>query len=102
MSFRFSIAPLAALALVSALSLAGCKSSTQQAGQQSGNSPASTTNPSGSAASQTPPPPATVDLPTGSLIRVRLDQDLGSKISTPGQSFTATVAEDVVVNGQTV
>lgn len=98
MSFRFHVASLAALALVSALSLGGCKSSTQQAG----NSPASNTNPSGSAASQAPPPPTTVDLPAGSRIRVRLDQDLGSKISTPGQSFTATVAEDVVVNGQTV
>jgi hypothetical protein len=102
MSFRFSVASLAALALVSALSLAGCKSSTQQAG----NSPAGATNPSGSAASQTPPspaaPPAAIDLPVGTRIRVRLDQDLGSKISTPGQSFTATVAEDVVVNGQTV
>jgi hypothetical protein len=102
MSFRFSVASLAALALVSALSLAGCKSSTQQAG----NSPAGATNPSGSAASQAPPspaaPPAAIDLPVGSRIRVRLDQDLGSKISTPGQSFTATVAEDVVVNGQTV
>jgi hypothetical protein len=102
MSFRFSVASLAALTLVSALSLAGCKSSTQQAG----NSPAGATNPSGSAASQAPPspaaPPAAIDLPAGSRIRVRLDQDLGSKISTPGQSFTATVAEDVVVNGQTV
>jgi hypothetical protein len=101
MSFRFSVASLAALALVSALSLAGCKSSTQQVG----NSPAGATNPSGSAASQAPPPampPAAIDLPAGSRIRVRLDQDLGSKISTPGQSFTATVAEDVIVNGQTV
>jgi len=98
MSFHFRITSLAALALVSALSLGGCKSSTQQAD----NSPASTTNPSGSVASQAPPPPVTVDLPAGSRIRVRLDQDLGSKISTPGQSFSATVAEDVVVNGQTV
>jgi hypothetical protein len=100
MSFRFNFASLAALALVSVLSLGGCKSSTQQAG----NSPSSI-NPSGtpgSAASQAPPPPASVDLPAGARIRVRLDQDLGSKISRPGESFSATVAEDVVVNGQTV
>jgi len=100
MSFRFRVASLAALALVSVLSLGGCKSSIQQAG----NSPSST-NPSGQLganAPQTPPPPATVDLPTGSRIRVRLDQDLGSKISSPGESFSATVVEDVVVNGQTV
>ena len=36
------------------------------------------------------------------MIRVRLDEDLGSKISNPGDNFTATVADDVAVNGQTV
>jgi len=100
MSFRFRVAFLATLALVFVLSLGGCKSSMQQAG----NSPSST-NPSGQLganAPQTPPPPATVDLAPGTRIRVRLDQDLGSKISRPGDSFSATVAEDVVVNGQTV
>jgi hypothetical protein len=56
-------------------------------------------------APQTPPPPPTpqvVDLPAGTQIRVRLDEDLGSKISNPGDSFSATVADDVVVDGQTV
>lgn len=51
---------------------------------------------------QQPPPPAAVDLPTGTQIRVRLDQDLGSKISNPGDTFTATVADDVQLDGQTV
>jgi hypothetical protein len=41
-------------------------------------------------------------IPAGTHLRVRLDQDLGSRISQPGQSFAATVADDVVVNGQTV
>ncbi len=54
------------------------------------------------AAPQAPPPPATVDLPAGTQLRVRLDEDLGSKISNAGDSFSATVADDVVVNGQTV
>ena len=49
-----------------------------------------------------PPPPAAVNLPAGTQLRVRLDQDLGSKISMPGDTFAATVADDVVVNGQTV
>ena len=49
-----------------------------------------------------PPPPAAVDLPAGTDLRVRLDQDLGSKISHAGDSFTATVADPVVVDGQTV
>jgi hypothetical protein len=103
MSFRFNAVPLAALALVSVLSLGGCKSSTQQAGNSpSSTNPQSPSGSPGSAASQAPPPPASVDLPAGARIRVRLDEDLGSKISRPGESFSATVAEDVVVNGQTV
>ncbi len=51
---------------------------------------------------QQPPQPTAIDLPAGTAIRVRLDQDLGSKISQPGDSFTASVADDVVVNGQVV
>jgi len=47
------------------------------------------------------PAAAAIELPAGTSIRVRLDQDLGSKISQPGDSFTATVADDVVVDGKT-
>ena len=50
----------------------------------------------------TPPPPAVIQLPQGTAIRVRLDQDLGSKISSPGDTFQATVADDIQVNGRTV
>src|SRR5579863_1844 len=53
-------------------------------------------------AAVTPPPPAVIQLPAGTTIRVRLDQDLGSKISNSGDTFQATVADDVLVNGQTV
>jgi hypothetical protein len=53
-------------------------------------------------ARQAPPPPAVVDLPAGTDLRVRLDQDLGSKISRAGDSFTATVASPVEVNGRVV
>jgi hypothetical protein len=49
----------------------------------------------------TPAAPAAIELPAGTTIRVRLDQDLGSKISQPGDSFTATVSDDVVVDGNT-
>lgn len=55
-----------------------------------------------SGAPQAPPPPAVIDLPAGTNLRVRLDQDLGSKTSQTGDSFDATVADSVVVNGQTV
>jgi hypothetical protein len=49
-----------------------------------------------------PPPPAVITLPSGTAIRVRLDSDLGSKISQPGDSFSATVADDVRKDGDVV
>jgi hypothetical protein len=81
---------------------------------QSGTPPA--TSPSANAPAPPPPPPsslagapssapaapATIVIPRGTDLRVRLDQDLGSKISHAGDSFAATVADDVVVDGQTV
>ncbi len=72
-------------------------------------SPSSSSSPSSPATSEAaPPPPAppaqptTLDIPNGTHLRVRLDQDLGSKISQTGDSFSATVADDVVVDGTTV
>lgn len=95
---------LAALALALLLPTAGCKSNNQQANNQNGQpaGAAPGTPAQQAAAPQPPPPPAAIDLPAGTEVRVRLDDDLGSKISNPGDSFTATVADDVQVNGQTV
>src|SRR5262249_1731366 len=45
--------------------------------------PAAQTAPAAPAA---PPPPSAVDLPVGTELRVRLDDDLGSKISQSGQA----------------
>src|SRR5947207_12323651 len=53
-------------------------------------------------AATTPPPPEVVELPVGTSIRVRLDQDLGSKISNAGDTFQATVSDDVIVHGRTI
>ena len=109
----------AALAAALLFAVSGCKSS-QPANSANNNQPGTTTAgtqpgeaaPSGvvsapgpveaSRAPQPPPPPAAVNLPAGTELRVRLDQDLGSKISQPGDGFTATVASDVAVNGATV
>jgi hypothetical protein len=120
---RYSL-PLAVLAIAFTLSLGGCgRKNNQQAnsetpaqsaaqpGAQSAAQPGaqSAAQPSGAAGSgsapaqPTPPaPPPPVTIPTGTHIRVRLDQAVGSKISVAGQAFKATVADDVVVNGQTV
>lgn len=58
--------------------------------------------PAQAAAPPPPAPPASIVIPAGTELRVRLDQDLGSKISHAGDSFPATVSDDVVVDGRTV
>ena len=103
---------LAALATTLILPLAACHSS-NTANQNPDNQPQASENQPQSAAQggsgqaseprhRTPPPPQAVELPSGTDIRVRLDQELGSKISNPGDTFSATVADDVIIDGQTV
>jgi hypothetical protein len=41
-------------------------------------------------------------VPSGTVVTVRLGESLGSKISEPGQTFSATVMTPVVVDGETV
>lgn len=53
-------------------------------------------------AAPAPVPAQPLVIPAGTRIRVSLGQTLGSKISQPGQSFSATVADPVVVDGVTV
>jgi hypothetical protein len=43
-----------------------------------------------------------VTLPAGTVITVRLKEAVGTKISSSGQSFTASVAQPVQVDGKTV
>jgi len=49
----------------------------------------------------TAPPEQAVIVPAGTEVTVRLGQTVGSKISQPGQTFTATVATPVAVGGRT-
>lgn len=119
---------LTVLTLTGALALGGCgkknppqpspENPAQSAAPNSGATPSSsaaqpgqpgqpgTPNAAPQEQAQNPPPPPapppTIVIPTGTHLRVRLDQDLGSKISQDGEDFTATVADDVVVDGQTV
>ncbi len=127
-SHRRSV-PLIALAVAAMLSLSACRSSntptsqTPPAASQPQQPAPQAASPEGSPAPATPsaaapapttsaavnppapaapPPPAVVELPVGTRIRVRIDQDLGSKISQPGDNFSATVADDVIVHGTTI
>jgi hypothetical protein len=70
--------------------------------------PAATeTAPSPAAPAQAPPPPAEktkpepVVIPAGTAIDVSLAQPLSSKTAKPGDPFTATLAEPIVVHGKT-
>ena len=110
---------LAALAVALILPLAACKSSnstdqTAQApqgsqpedGKKGGHRDRDKDKDKGKekdrARDSQPAQPTQVELPVGTEIRVRLDQDLGSKINNAGDTFTATVSDPVVVNGQTI
>lgn len=51
---------------------------------------------------QPPPPPPPIVIPAGTHIAVTTRQELGSKISQPGQTFSATVAAPIRAQGVTV
>lgn len=120
MNFRPTLALFASIIFTATLSITACKSAAPPSNQASQPSspdsmqpnpsaqPSSSAQPAqpgaapGQAAAPQPPPPQVIDLPAGTSLRVRLDTDLGSKISQPGDSFTATVAEDVLKGGDLV
>jgi Predicted periplasmic or secreted lipoprotein len=56
---------------------------------------------SASAAPAAPAPPAAIVVPAGTEVTVTVDQKLSSKTSEAGQSFMATVAQPVTVDGRT-
>jgi hypothetical protein len=49
-----------------------------------------------------PAPPQPIIVPAGTTLTVRLAEAVGSKISSPGQSFRATLSRDVTVDGNPV
>jgi predicted small lipoprotein YifL len=60
-------------------------------------------NMGGSNAGSAPAPaPQPVVVPAGTTLTVRLGESVGSKISSPGQTFRATLAHDVTVDGSPV
>ena len=69
-----------------------------------GSDSATANNSGAPASSAAPAAPVreTITIPAGTPITVRLGETLSSKSSSAGQSFTATVAQPVVVDGKTV
>lgn len=99
----FTVASLPALCLL--LALAGCQKNAdqQQAAATDANSSSSTPDSGASSskpAREAPPRPRPIVVPAETVISVVLDEPVGSKISTPGQTFTATVREPVEVDGR--
>src|SRR5262244_3963378 len=82
------------------LLLAGCQKSVDQQQTAAGAGPTPTANQSGKEATPTAPEP--VVIPAGTLISVVLDQAVGSKISQPGEQFSATVNHAIEAEGRVV
>src|SRR5271166_6428651 len=91
------------------VSLLACNSKPQDSSTATDNSTATTATDNSTSAASTPAgsksaapmrmaeAPKPIILPAGTVLTVRLGQAVGSKISQPGQSFTATLAEPVQV-----
>ena len=75
-------------------------------GPTANNAPANRPAPSRTQSAQNtpppPPPPQDIVSPAGTHISVTTGQTLGSKISQDGDTFTATVARPVSIDGQVV
>ena len=104
MNRRFATASLSALCLLFAL--AGCQKNAdqQQAAatdpNSSSSSPESGAGSSKPAVREAPPRPKPIVVPAGTVVSVVLDETVGSKISRPGQTFTASVRQPVEVDGR--
>ena len=78
--------------------LAGCAKSSNQSATSDATSPSSAS----SASKEAAPRPRPIVVPADTPISVVLDETVGSKISTSGQTFAATVETPVEVSGQVV
>jgi hypothetical protein len=95
------------LSIVLLFTLVACSSKPADTASNSvSNTPASSDadggNAAGSSAETKAPAPQPVIVPVGTTLTVRLGQSVGSKISSPGDSFSATLASAVTVDGNTV
>ncbi|HEY2461230.1 MAG TPA: hypothetical protein VGI16_10485 [Candidatus Acidoferrum sp.] len=98
MNRRLAAISVPALCLAFLLPL-GCRKSADQQAASNTQNPSGDTSP---AASQPAPPPVPqpIVVPAETVISVVLDQSVGSKISTPGQTFSATIRTPVEIDGR--
>jgi hypothetical protein len=98
-----------------ALALSGCQKTAEQTATSATPAAADSSAPAGSAAgadssspaaamtmkkAEAPAPPKPIVVPADTVLTVVLDQAVGSKISTPGQAFSATVQSPIEVDGR--
>jgi hypothetical protein len=74
----------------------------QAANQAANNAPAQGTTADASKPSAAPAPPQVITIPQGTIITARLVDMLSTKSNSAGDKFNASLAEPIVVGGQTV
>ncbi len=101
------LAPI--LVIYLAFTVLGCSKKTEETADSSATTPDATASAEKSKAeprkARTEPMKAKAEpivIPVGTALTVRLGQAVGSKISQPGQSFSATLANAVEVGGKTI
>jgi hypothetical protein len=82
------------------VAVVACNKKTDQSTNPANTPPTSSATPAAAAPEQ--PKIETITIPEGTPVAVRLTQSVGSKISQAGQSFSATLADPIQVNGRTV
>ncbi len=106
---RALFSKLLVLCFATALALSGCQKSAGQSSTSTtpatpdASAPAANTSPDASMAMKPAPPPEPpkpIIVPAETVISVVLDQAVGSKISTPGQAFSATVQVPIEIDGR--
>jgi hypothetical protein len=105
MNCRFRTTSLFALGLLFALTGCNKAADQQQAAANDANSSSSPASGGSASSSQqapreAPPRPKPLIVPADTVIAVVLDEPVGSKISTPGQNFSASVRDAVEVDGK--
>lgn len=85
------------LALYLSIIVVACSNKPQAPGAQDNSG-----SPASEASAGTPQAQMPTVIPAGTPLTVRLDQELGSKLSQPGQSFSATLSRSVNAAGGTV